>query len=322
MYKVISNKKSILLLSVMMLFAACAFIFSGCSNTKKDNYNGYYVYYLNANESKVDYVKYTPKAHKQSSLINEMIKMLKEKPDNISMKKVISDEVKIEEFDVGSDNELTLFFNAEYSNTTGVSEVLRRAAIVKTLTQIPGIKAVQFYVAGQPLADTNLSPVGFMSADDFIDNTGGETTYKQQASLNMYFADSTGKSLKKVAVKINYDATLSVEQMAVEQLIKGPSTINGIESKAVLPTIPDGTQVNKITVKENTCYIDFSDEFMKKRKNISSYVAIYSVVDTLVELPDINKVQFSINGSQQLFYNDTIDFGAPFERNLDLVTDN
>jgi germination protein M len=158
-----------------------------------------------------------------------------------------------------------------------------------------------------------------MTADSFIDNTGGETTYKQNATLNMYFSDSTGRSLVKVPVDITYDATIPLEQLAVEQLIKGPYSIDGVDPDAVEATIPENTELNKISVKENTCYVDFSEEFLEKRTNVSAEATIYSVVNTLVELSNINKVQFSINGEQVLLYNDTIDFGSAFERNLDLV---
>ena len=84
-------------------------------------------------------------------------------------------------------------------------------------------------------------------------------------------------------------------------------------------TIPSGTKVNKISVKDNTCYLDLSSDFLDKRDNISDEVTIYSVVNTLVKLSNINKVQFSIDGEQVLLYNDSINFGEPFERNLDLV---
>ena len=65
--------------------------------------------------------------------------------------------------------------------------------------------------------------------------------------------------------------------------------------------------------------MDFSSDFLNKRKSVTSDVAIYSVVNTLVELPAINKVQFSIDGGQVLEYSDSVGFGEPFERNLDLV---
>ena len=47
--------------------------------------------------------------------------------------------------------------------------------------------------------------------------------------------------------------------------------------------------------------------------------SIYSVVNTLIELPNVNKVQFSIDGEQVLKYNESMSFGEPFERNLDIV---
>ena len=76
---------------------------------------------------------------------------------------------------------------------------------------------------------------------------------------------------------------------------------------------------NKVTVKEKTCYVDFSKEFLNKQDDITDKVAIYSVVNTLIELPNVNKVQFSIDGEQVLKYNESMSFGEPFERNLDIV---
>ena len=94
---------------------------------------------------------------------------------------------------------------------------------------------------------------------------------------------------------------------------------SGTGKKGLLKTVPEGTKINKISVKENTCYLDLSSDFMEKRSDISDEVAIYSVVNTLVELPSINKVQFSIDGKQMLLFDDRVSFGEPFECNLDLV---
>lgn len=82
---------------------------------------------------------------------------------------------------------MSLYFNAAYGNYTGVAEILRRAAIVKTLSQIKGIRGVQFYVSGQPLTDSNMEPIGIMTSNSFIDNTGSIGDYKQKTTLNVYF---------------------------------------------------------------------------------------------------------------------------------------
>ncbi len=317
----ITNKNAHLLrqsLSLCVLFLVLL-VCGGCSLHKEKEYTGYYVFYPDAKETKVGYEKCTPSFRKRDDLVNEFLKRLQSEPKDIGLRKAIPDDVTVDEFMFEDSGQLTLYLSSGYGKLKGVSEILRRAAIVKTLCQIRGVSSVQFYVSGQPLTDSNFDAVGYMTADTFIDNTGGETTYKQKATLNMYFSDKTGNNLVKVPVDITYDATIPLEQLAVEQLIRGPYSIDGTDPDKIKATIPEKTQLNKISVKENTCYVDFSEEFLKKRTNISAEATIYSVVDTLAELSNINKVQFSINGEQVLLYNDTIDFGSAFERNLDIV---
>lgn len=305
----------------ILLFVFISFFLTGCG--KKTVYKGYYVYGLDATEKKIMFEKCSiSKKEKKEICIKKFISCMQKEPNDINMKKAIPDDVKVDNFDINSSGELSLYFNAAYGNYTGVAEILRRAAIVKTLSQIKGIKGVQFYVSGQPLTDSNMNPIGIMTANSFIDNTGGVDDYKQKTTLNVYFSDNTGKSLVVIPVDITYNATISLEQLAIEQLISGPYTIEGVSKNDVLPTIPKGTVLNKVTVKENTCYVDFSKDFLNKEDNITDYVAIYSVVNTLVELPSVNKVQFSIDGEQVLKYNQNINFGETFERNLDLVKEN
>lgn len=308
----------IMLTASVVLFLFILFFLTGCG--KKTVYNGYYIYGLDATEKKVMYEKCSiSKKGKKETLIKKFLSKMQREPDDINMKKAIPDDVKVDNFDMNSSGELSLYFNAAYGNYTGVAEILRRAAIVKTLSQINGIKGIQFYVSGQPITDSNMNPIGIMTAESFIDNTGGLGDYKQKTTLNVYFSDNTGKSLVVIPVDITYNATIPLEQLAIEQLISGPYTIEGVSKNNVLPTVPKGTVLNKVTVKENTCYVDFSKEFLNKEDNITDYVAIYSVVNTLVELPSVNKVQFSIDGEQVLKYNQNINFGETFERNLDLV---
>ncbi len=290
---------------------------ASCGRAEK--YEGYYIFGIDANETKVAYEKYTPTSKDTNGLITEFLDRMSNEQKDMHIKKAIPDDVIIDNYVVSEEGNLSVYFNSSYGNYTGVLEILRRAAIVKTLCQIPEITGVQFYIAGQPLTGSNMEAVGVMYAEDFIDNTGGETSYKQNATLNMYFADHRGTSLVEVPVEITYDAAIPLEQLAIEQLMKGPYSIDGVNKDTVLSTIPEGTRLNKVTVKENTCYVDFSSEFLNKRKAITADVAIYSVVNTLVELPTVNKVQFSIDGEQVLEYSDTMKFGEPFERNLDLV---
>lgn len=300
------------------IFAGFVFFLTACSKEENDNYEGYYVYCLNTNETKVSGEKYTPKEEETEKLLAEFLGQMEQEPEDISLKKAIPDDVSLDEYTLSAEGDLSLYWNAAYGNYTGVTEILRRAAIVKTLCQIPDISNIQFYIAGQPLTDSNMNAVGFMTAETFIDNTG-DTAYMQTASLTMYYANDSGTGLVETPVKITYDATIPLEQLAMEQLLKGPEDIEGVDGQDLRKTIPDGTKINKISVKENTCYLDLSSEFLEKRSDISDDVAIYSVVNTMVELSNINKVQFSIDGEQVLLFDDEISFGEPFENNFNIV---
>lgn len=72
-----------------------------------------------------------------------------------------------------------------------------------------------------------------MTAESFIDNTDSGSKYRQTATVNMYFASRKGDKLVEVPVEITYDATIPLEQLVIEQLLKGPSTIDGVSSKDI-----------------------------------------------------------------------------------------
>ncbi len=132
----------------LSIYAMCicictVLIFSLSSCGKKEAYKGYYVYGLDANEKKVMYEKCNISSEdKTAKSIKKFIRKLQREPDNINMKKAIPDDVKVDNFNISPSGELSLYFNAAYGNYTGVSEILRRAAIVKTLSQIKGIKGI------------------------------------------------------------------------------------------------------------------------------------------------------------------------------------
>ena len=64
-----------------------------------------------------------------------------------------------------------------------------------------------------------------------------------------------------------------------------------------------------------------SMKFLEKLPDVTDGVAIYSIVNSLVELPGINKVQFRINGQPAETFHNT-NLGVLFERNLAINEDN
>ena len=213
---------------------------------------------------------------------------------------------------------LVLDVSEEYRNIAPTTEVLVRAAIVRTLTQIPGVEHVAMTVKGEALTDALGMPVGPMAADLFIDNAGDEINAYEKVWLTLYFANETGDKLVSTSVRKVYNSNISLEKLVVESLIAGP----GADSEGIFPVINPNTKVLSVTVKDGTCYVNLDDSFMTQIYNVTGDVTIYSIVDSLAELPNINRVQFSVSGSTELIYRENFNLANVYERNLDLVYDN
>ena len=65
--------------------------------------------------------------------------------------------------------------------------------------------------------------------------------------------------------------------------------------------------------------MNLSNEFLNTVNNVTEEVVIYSIVNSLSELSNVNKVQISINGDYGRIYKDQILLSNILERNLDLV---
>ena len=70
---------------------------------------------------------------------------------------------------------------------------------------------------------------------------------------------------------------------------------------------------------DGVCYINLSGEFLTQPYNVTADVTIYSIVNTMAELSNVNKVQISVNGEDALVYRELLPLDVMYERNLDMV---
>ncbi len=270
------------------------------------------LYFLNEGRTKVVSENFERVIGTVDEQVSEFLTVLEEVLWTEDEKDLITERNPIYEYKVDENGLLSLRFASDYNATPSVTEVLRRAAIVKTLCQLDGVTAVEFYIGTQPLLTSTGKPVGMLTAEDFIDSTGENTEFYQEAKVAVYFANAAGDALVESNLKITYDGTVSTERLILQQLMEGP-VLN--EMQAV---IPKGTVLNKVTVRDGICYVDFNEKFMEKREGITAEVAVYSIVNSLTELSNVYKVQFLINGAVKKNYQN-LDFSATFERNLEIV---
>lgn len=297
----------------LLMAAFIAICLPGCEESTKET-GGYQVYYTNKDGTKLTHEGYTPKGQSDSDLIKELIDRIAASPTSAEQKSAKPENVVCTGFTL--DNKLlTVDFNNAYKEMDNIAEVLFRAAVVKTLVQLPNVDKVAFTIEGNPLRDYVDQPVGAMTADTFIDTQGQGINSYQYASLPLYFADSSGQKIMKEMRNVHYSSNTTLERVVLEQLIKGP-----VNSK-LQATVPADTKVLSVTVKGNSCTVNFSGAFNKgiDGKNVQPDAALYSVVNSLCDSCSLTEVTIQIDGESQLTYRDTISLETGFERNKDII---
>ena len=284
---------------------------AGCGKTQEES--RYHIAYLNKDKTGIVEVPYEIKATTTEAMIEEFFAALCAEPDDVDYRKPIPSDVEITKYSLDGAL-LTVYFDADYLNMNEVEEVLCRAAIVRTLTQITGVDCVSFYVDETPLTDAEGRLVGTMYGESFVENPGEQINSIQNTNLTLYFSNETGDGLVKETRKVHYSSNISLEKLIMEQLLTGPE-ISGAKS-----AIPTGTKLISVSLVDGVCYVSFDETFKNQDYSINEAIVIYSIVDSLSELSSISKVQISVNGDTSGVYRDNFKLADMYDRNLDYVT--
>ena len=117
----------------------------------------------------------------------------------------------------------------------------------------------------------------------------------RQTIVSLYFPNKEKNELEPEARLIDIKEIINnAQEKLINLLIEGPKND---KNKKI---IPDGTRLNK-TYLENDCVVlDFSAEFLNFSKDDDSEKKnlINSIVNTLTELTEINKVKILIDGNE------------------------
>ncbi len=295
----------ILLLTIPLLMA-------GCREQQQVDESGYRIWYINQDETCLKYENKELQSKNEEGLLREMMEVMRETPTDDELKPVIPEDVELLDFDF-EHNQLYLDFSPEYKKMPKVYEVLCRAAIVRTLGQIDGVEYVDFQVNGEPLTDLEGKEIGLMNEDQFIENAGEEINAYKTADLTLYFSNKAGDKLVGQRVAMEYNSNISLEKLIVEQLIAGRPF------EGAYPTIPSETKLLNISIKDNICYVNLDEGFLGTGYNVIESIPVYSIVNSLIENTDAQKVQISINGETNRMFRESINFDTIFEKNEGLI---
>lgn len=308
-------KLSIKRLCLYLLICLTVMLAAGCSENKEQG-TAIDISYINKNETKLVKETHYLQSTDTKDMIVEVLTLLCSVPNNKELRATLTSGINIITYSYDGE-QVIVSLGEKYKELSKTTEVLTRAALVRSLTNIEGVNYVMITINGEPLTDVSGNAVGIMTADMFVDNAGAEVQeVESKVNLRLYFANESGDGLIAVNRELSHNADVSnvpMEKLVVEQLISGPV------SDETYPTINPSTKLVNITVKDGVCYLTFDSALVTAVNNVTTDVTIYSIVNSLVELSNINKVQISIEGNKDGKFRDKYELSTIFERNLSLV---
>ena len=211
---------------------------------------------------------------------------------------------------------LELEFNEEYLAMNPVREFMARVGVVRTLLQVPGIASIRFRIGNQELLGRNGEPVGAMDWGDFLDLSKDDLRDYRYDSITLYYADKDGKRLVPETKNLYCKQEVSREYVILEQLAKGP-----IE-KGHYPTISESIDIRSVVVAGDVAHVDLGRAFIDRpQENISSELAVASVVNSLIEGGAVERVQITVNGDPHAVMPGGLELYQYFGWNKKLVKD-
>ncbi len=296
-------------LLLVMLLTACRAQGSG----EEPMAATYRIYYLNSTMTALSAQEYGTNTVIGDQVIEELMDQFRTAPNDMENQVALPSGVGY----LGYRQEgsvLYLYFDAAYGSRSVMDptrEILCRAALTKTMTQIDGIDYISIYVADQPLLNQQGQPVGLLADTDFIESISDVNTF-ERSSLTLYFAAEGGSRLVPESREVVHSINSSMERLIVEELIRGPQV------EGHYATLPSDVKLLNVSVNENVCYINFDAAFVGSVIEVKEYIPIYSIVNSLCELSTVSRVQITVNGSSDVMFRDAISLDTQFEKNLDI----
>ena len=277
---------------------------SGCQNIKsllasrneEDNSGstrqGYSVYYINEEETRLTPVSYRLESTTEDGIVEEMLGLLADTPEQKGLKPIITPPVSLQRYEYDKDSKtISLYLDQTFDTLPETTRVLITASLVKSLSQFSGIlDYVSICVGDRWIADADGNPL-LMKNEDFVVALSGSNQMLSEATVNLYFASSDHTKLKQLAMPLKYESGSTLSAAVLDALIRGPVAGD------CQPVLSPNTHVNTIYIKDGLCQVDFNRGFLEKVAGQDFSLNVYSVVNTLAGLDEINQVLITVDGA-------------------------
>ncbi|MBI5328198.1 MAG: GerMN domain-containing protein [Deltaproteobacteria bacterium] len=133
--------------------------------------------------------------------------------------------------------------------------------------------------------------------------------------INLYFSNDEGIALNAEKRKIVKGGLVKEIKQSLDALINGPKG-------RLISTIPNGTRLLDVEIKEEVAFLNFSKEISEKHPGGSYAEAqtVYSIVNTItLNFQEVKRVQLLIQGKKAKTLAGHIDISFPLGYNKDFI---
>jgi len=288
------------------------------------------LYFVNAATSMWETeTRQIPADAKRTDMISEVLNMLVAGPKSATLGKSIPSgslivKGTLVEGEKTTEDGLTQAYNTvqvdlseEYNELPSVSQVVCMNSIVYSLTELAFVDDVHFFINGEDVLKQNGQPVGELDRDKLLlGNQPIPPVTVDVRDITVYFADEDILSLVAERRSVEMSVNKPAEQYIVEEILKGPV------GEAAVRTIPADTKLRSAYTEGDTCYVDFTAEFVNKFDSGSTVeqLMVYSIVNSLTELPNVKKVRLLVDSGNIVEAKGfSLDLSKAFERNAELI---
>jgi len=321
------NKKNIPYIIIISIFAIGIIAFGGVylfninanSNTRITAR-----IYFRTDSNSVDYEEYPIQVQDNKEMASEVLSKFMEGPKNVNLHKTMPAGLKIMDPSIirvvpdrPTDSVFVVNFSREYYNMPPEDEMFLRATLTWTMTDLDFINNVDILVDGKEINNSIGMPTGVQNRQNIDIYTPLAPYNTVSKTVRLYFADETGSKLLPEDRTINVNPDLPIEQFILEQIILGP------RDEGHYATVSPDVKVVDVQRTEGVCFVNLSADFTGKgpAAPVTDDVAVYSIVDSLMDVTGVRKVQFLIDSENTGIMKGSIDLSHQFDRNNDIIGD-
>ena len=289
------------LLFIFSICICCIIPLSGCGNTLPDEGTAsdsekminIKLYYLNADytnfaydEADIDQLSST------ESIIDMVMNMLITEPEDADLHIPVPDGMSYQRYNYNGEGNVTIIFNVDYETCDTYEMLISKAAFTNTLCQIDTVTSVTFDLVD--LLNDRVETMETYSVSSFAYLDDYDIDYTFEAGI--FYPDEDGVALVPVYVELDSSSNVSLMQQIMELLC--------VSGDGYQAAIEDISYVSMVTLNNGICYVDMTSDFGDYQTGISEKLVIYSIVNSLCTLSNVETVCISIDGYRSLTYGD------------------